>query len=152
MHFYLRAFFCCSFNLFSSNFSSSLTVKDQFEGSEANLRRFFDQKSSKFSRILATESQDENGDQLISAGSYDPTEMAILHLLILSKELLFEESTKQLPQVSKTPDAKILILCILMKLLTNGTCNNMLSKRYHLETCLFNGFKKSLSIPNVCNA
>ena len=87
-----------------------MTVKDQFEGSEANLRRFFDQKSSKFSRILATESQDENGDQLISsAGSYDPTEVAILHLLILSKELLFEESTKQLPQVSKTPDAKILI-------------------------------------------
>ena len=96
-----------------------MTVKEQFEGSEANLRRFFDQKSSKFSRILATESQDENGDQLISAGSCDPTELAILHLLILSKELLFEESTKQLPQVSKTH--VINYLFILMQL-TKDTC------------------------------
>jgi hypothetical protein len=74
--------------------SFSLTVKEQFAGSEANLRRFFDQKSSKFSRILAIESHDEN------SGNCDPTELAILYLLILSKELLFEESTKQLPQVS----------------------------------------------------
>jgi hypothetical protein len=95
----VRIFTCCLF-LFVQ-FSFSLTVKEQFEGSEANLRRFFDQKSSKFSRLLATESQDENGDQLISSGNSDPTELAILHLLILSKELLFEESTKQLPQVSK---------------------------------------------------
>lgn len=91
-------------------FSFSLTVKEQFEGSEANLRRFFDQKSSKFSRLLATESQDENGDQLISSENSDPTELAILHLLILSKELLFEESTKQLPQVKKSYQDFVLII------------------------------------------
>ncbi len=78
-----------------SDVSFSLTVKEQFAGSEVNLRRFFDQKSSKFSRILAIESHDEN------SGNCDPTELAILYLLILSKDLLFEESTKQLPQVSK---------------------------------------------------
>jgi hypothetical protein len=73
-----------------------LTVKDQFEGSEANLRQFLERKSLKFSRLVTPAGNGEENDEPTSGNE---AEMAVLHLLHLAKELLFEESTRKLPQV-----------------------------------------------------
>lgn len=67
----------------------SLTVDEKFEGVEANLKRFLDQKSSKFVRLFGDEKFDD--ENLI--------ERAVLHLHCLTNEFIFEDSTKKLPEI-----------------------------------------------------
>jgi hypothetical protein len=75
-----------------------LTVKNQFEGSEANLRRFLDRKISKFVRI-ATTGNEEDPFNTSNTGSESEPEHAVHNLLQLSKEILFEDSSRNLPKL-----------------------------------------------------
>ena len=80
-------------------------MTDRFDGSESNLRQFFDRKSTKLARILKSET-DADGNNVddgseVEAANVD--EVAILHLFLLCREILFEEdSSKVLAQVCQS--------------------------------------------------
>ena len=78
-------------------------MNDHFDGSESNLRQFFDRKSKKFDRILKLEADGNNDDDGGEAEAANLDEVAILHLFRLCREIVFEEeSSKVLAEVCQS--------------------------------------------------